>query len=67
MIHPDLHYQLWEQENEERIRRAARRQAIREARLTREAEGPRETSTERNWLTVLGDGVLRLRRLWTAS
>jgi hypothetical protein len=71
VIHPDLLYQLWKQENDERLRAAAHRQAIREARLTRMAGRSREarasTSTEKNWLILLGDGVLRLRRLWTTS
>jgi hypothetical protein len=69
MIHPDLHYQVWKQENDERLRAAARERAIREARLSRTAGRSREvngsTSANKNWLTLLGDGVLRLRRLWT--
>jgi hypothetical protein len=71
VIHPDLLYQLWKQENDERLRVAAHWQAIRQARLTRMAGRSRaaraSTSAEKNWLILLGDGVLRLRRLWTTS
>jgi hypothetical protein len=71
MIQPELHYQLWKQENDERLHTAARPQAIREARLARATGRSREakgsTSTDKNRLTVLGLGVLRLRRLWTTS
>jgi hypothetical protein len=71
VIHPDLIYQLWKQENDERLRAAARQQAIREARLTPRAGRSREargsTSTDKNWMTLLSDGVLRLRKLWTIS
>jgi hypothetical protein len=71
VIHPDLYYQLWKQENDERLRTAARWQAVHEAQLTRVGGRSREvkgsTSTHRNWLTVLSDGVLRPRRLWTTS
>jgi hypothetical protein len=69
MIHPDPYYQLWQQENDERLRTAARRQAISEARLTRAAgrslEVKASTSTDRNWSTLFVAGVLRLRTLWT--
>ena len=69
MIHPDLHYRLWQRENDERLRTAALRQAVREARLTRVAGRSREVkgSTERSWLTLLGDAVLRLQRLRASS
>jgi len=71
MIHPDLLYQLWKSENDERLRTAARRQAIRDARLTRAAgrswESNGSTSTHMNWLTLLNEGVLRIRKHWTMS
>jgi hypothetical protein len=71
MIHPDLYYQLWKQENDERLRTAARRQAISEARLTgaagRSWEVKASTSSDKNWSTLFGDRILRLRRLWTTS
>ena len=71
MIHPDLLYQLWKSENDERLRTAARRQAIRDARLTRAAgrswEVKGSTSTDKSWSTLLGDRFLRFRRLWTTS
>jgi hypothetical protein len=71
MIHPDLLYQLWKSENEERLRTAARRQAMREGRLTRAAgrswEAKGLPSTGKSWSTLLGDRFLRLRRLWTTS
>jgi len=71
VIDPELYYQLWKQEHRERIRTAARRQAIGEARLTPVAERSGvlrgSISTLKNWVAVLGDGVLRLRRHWTVS
>jgi hypothetical protein len=71
MINPELYHELWKQEHGERLRTAARRETVREARLTRvagrhwEVKGP--TGTHKSWLTLLTDGVLRLRRLWTIS
>jgi hypothetical protein len=65
MISPELLYQMWKYESDERLRDAARRRAAREAERSLEAEG--STSTHRNWLTVLGDDVLRLRGLWKHS
>jgi hypothetical protein len=71
MIDPELYYQLWKQEHTELLRTAARRQAIRETRLTRAAErswgAKGSTSSGKGWFILLGDGVLRLRRLWTNS
>jgi hypothetical protein len=64
MINPELLYQMWKYESEERLRDAARRQAVQEARQNRAAAS---TSHHKNWATVLGDRVLRLRRLWTPS
>jgi hypothetical protein len=65
MINPELYYHLWKQENAERLRTAARRQAVRDAQLTRVAghsfQVNRSTSADRTWLRLLGDSVLRLR------
>lgn len=71
MIDPKLYHELWKQEHGERLRTAARRQAIREARPTRVAgrssEAKGSTSPRMSWLTLISDGVVRLRRLWTIS
>jgi hypothetical protein len=71
VIDPELYHQLWKQEHGERVRTAARRQAICDARLTRVAgrswESKGSTSTHMNWLTLLGEGVLRIRKHWTMS
>jgi hypothetical protein len=71
MISPEQLYQLRKWESDERIRTAARRRAIREARLTRVAEhsleGNASTPGDKGWATLLGDRVLQLRRLWTPS
>jgi hypothetical protein len=71
LINPELYYELWKQEHGERLRTAGRREAIREARLTRGAGRHREvegsTATHWSWLTLLSDGVLRIRKLWTIS
>ena len=71
VIDPELYHQLWKQEHGEQVRTAARRQAIRDARLTRvagrfwESKGP--TSTHTNWLTLLGERILQIRKHWTMS
>jgi hypothetical protein len=71
VINPDLSYQLWKQEHRERLRTAAHRQAMREARLAGLPERPSEvtwsSATHNEWIALLGAGVLRLRRLWTIS
>jgi hypothetical protein len=71
MINPDQLYQLWKWESDERLRTAARRRAIREARLARVAEHSLErngsTPRDKGWATLLGDRALQLRRLWTPS
>jgi hypothetical protein len=71
VIDPELYHQLWKQEHGERLRIAARWQAVHEAQLTRVAGRFREVkgsiSTHRNWMTLPSDGALRLRRLWTTS
>jgi hypothetical protein len=71
VIDPELYYQLWKQEHGERVRTASRRQAISEVPLTRVAarswEVKGSASTYKNWLTVISDGVFRLRRLWRIS
>jgi hypothetical protein len=65
MTSPELLYQMWKYESDERLRDAARRQAAREAERSPEVNG--STSTDKNRLTLLGDDVLRLRGLWKHS
>jgi hypothetical protein len=65
MTSPELLYQMWKYESVERLRDAARRQAAEEAKRLPEVSS--STSTHENWLTLLGDDVLRLRGLWKHS
>jgi hypothetical protein len=71
VIHPDLMYELWKQEHSRRLRTAAHRQSMFEARLKGRPERPSKvtwsSATHNNWIALLGAGVLRLRRLWTIS
>jgi hypothetical protein len=71
VIHPDLMYQLWKQEHNERLRTAVHRQTIRDAKADATARtlsgsdvvkpAPRQLDSPA-WLRVL-----RLWRLWTIS
>ena len=68
MVNPELVFQLWKYESDERLRTAARRQLIREARLARTAERSQEETgspfLQNNWETVVGEAALRPPRLW---
>ncbi len=71
MIHPDLMYDLWKQEHSERLRTAAHRQTVRDAKADATARtlsgSDMVKPASRQLDSPIWLRVLRLRRRWTIS